>query len=48
MNVGVIGGADGPTEIFVTSSVNWGAIIGLTAVIAGCIVAFLICRKNRQ
>jgi hypothetical protein len=27
MDVGIIGGADGPTAVFVSSTINWGLII---------------------
>ena len=43
-SVGIIGGADGPTAIFVTSSVPWGSILLTAAVLA--LVVFLI--RNRK
>ena len=47
MNIGVIGGADGPTAIFVTSSADWvlSAIIG-ALIVAGIIFAIML--KKRQ
>ncbi|HHV07109.1 MAG TPA: LPXTG cell wall anchor domain-containing protein [Firmicutes bacterium] len=47
MSVGVIGGADGPTAIYVTSSVNWALVIGVTIVIVGGIIAFLRWKKKK-
>ena len=47
MSVGVIGGADGPTTIYVTSSVNWALVIGVTMIIVGSIIAFLFLRKKK-
>jgi LPXTG-motif cell wall-anchored protein len=49
MSIGVIGGADGPTAIYVTSSVNWPLLIGvITIVLAGSITGFLLWRKTKQ
>jgi Na+-transporting methylmalonyl-CoA/oxaloacetate decarboxylase beta subunit len=48
MDIGVIGGADGPTAIFVTSTINWGLIIGAAVFVAGCIAALVIWRNKRQ
>ena len=47
--IGIIGGADGPTAIFVTSApgIDWDvAIIG--AIVVVCILAFLRLRKCKQ
>lgn len=38
-SIGIIGGADGPTAIFVTSKIHWPSVYGL---IAAIIVAILI------
>jgi len=46
VSVGVIGGADGPTAIFVSSSVNWGLVAG-AAVILAAIVVFVIRKKKK-
>lgn len=48
MSVGVIGGADGPTAIYVSSSVNWALIIVATIVIAVGIFAFIVLRKKKK
>ena len=48
-SIGIIGGADGPTAIFVTSApgIDWDvAIIG--AIVVVCILAFLRLRKCKQ
>lgn len=47
MNVGIIGGADGPTAIYVSSSVNWSLVIGVTIVIVGGTIAFLRWKKKK-
>jgi|GEM_PF-4865990 len=47
--MGIIGGADGPTVIYVTSGVPWGWIIGAAVVIAGVIAAAIfISRKKKK
>lgn len=48
-SVGIIGGADGPTAIFVTSSVgiNWDAVIMVLVLMVG-IVGFLRLRRCRK
>ena len=47
MGVSIIGGADGPTSIFVTSSVNWAFVIG-AAILVGGIIAFFVIKKRRN
>lgn len=47
MSIGVIGGADGPTAVFISSSVNRVFIAGATIVIVGGIIALLILKKKR-
>lgn len=46
-SIGIIGGADGPTAIFVTSSISPTLIIGIAAVvvIAVCIVIIKMRKK---
>jgi len=50
MNIGVIGRADGPTSIFVTSSINQYTIVALTAVIIAtfAIIRAIKKRKNNK
>ena len=46
-SIGIIGGADGPTAIFVTSNVNWLNIgIFLAAVIVAILVVVMIRKKK--
>ncbi len=42
MDIGIIGGSDGPTSIYVTSSANWYAIAAI--ILAITIVAAIIIR----
>jgi Na+-transporting methylmalonyl-CoA/oxaloacetate decarboxylase beta subunit len=42
----MIGGADGPTSIFVTSSVNWLLAAGAVIVICGIILFFVLRAKR--
>lgn len=46
-SIGIIGGADGPTAIFVTSSPSWINIFGLTIVILLLIPNIIYAIKNR-
>ena len=46
-SIGIIGGADGPTAIFVTSDTNWLSI--LSVIVVAILVAVLIYRsKNKK
>lgn len=48
-SIGIIGGADGPTAIFVTSSINWQRVCILVSAIAAAVLAVaLICRKAKK
>lgn len=48
-SVGVIGGADGPTAVLITSNSDWVSICCLTAVIAAVVLLVLvICRRKRK
>lgn len=41
-SIGIIGGADGPTAIFVASNINWLRVCGLIGLI---VVAILVARS---
>ena len=43
---GVIGGADGPTAIFVTSGTNWLSILGV--IVVAIFVVVLIYRNKKK
>ena len=45
-SIGIIGGADGPTAIFVTSGANWPSILG--AIVVAILVAVLIYRNKKK
>lgn len=47
MNVDIIGGADGPTSIFVSSPVNW-LIVGGIVVLVLALALFFIFRAKRK
>ena len=48
-SIGIIGGADGPTAIFVTSKINWPSVYGLIGVIIVTIlVALIIYLKKKK
>ena len=47
-SIGIIGGADGPTAVFVSSDINWLGIFGIIGVIAVAVfVVLIICRKKK-
>ena len=49
MSIGVIGGADGPTAVFVSSPVPWIIVIGIAVImIGGIVAALLIAKKNAR
>lgn len=47
MNVGIIGGADGPTSIYVSSSINWIWIVA-AAVLVTAAVLFIVIKKCKK
>ena len=47
-SIGIIGGADGPTAIFITSNVNWQHICGLLGIILMAILIARIIYRNRN
>ena len=48
MDVGIIGGADGPTSIFIATSVNWPLNIGIGIAIALMVVGFIVRKKKHK
>lgn len=48
VEIGIIGGADGPTSIFITSSANWTLIIGVGAILALMAVGFIVWKKKHK
>ena len=44
----VIGGADGPTAVYVAVSFHWPVIIGAIAVIAAIFIIVKMKQKNRH
>lgn len=47
MSVGVIGGADGPTAIYLASSVNW-VLVGVLGIVVLGVVLFFVLRKRKK
>lgn len=46
--VGIIGGSDGPTAIFITAKISWQEVIAAAAVLTVLIVTFVQWRKHRN
>ena len=47
-SIGVIGGADGPTAVFVTGSTNWLNIYGFLAVVIVSILLVVIINHKKK
>ena len=48
-SIGMIGGADGPTAVFVTSKINWLGLCGwIGAIIAAVLIALMIYRNKKK
>ena len=47
MRVGVIGGADGPTAIFLASSTDW-IWVGVLGIVVLGVVLFFVLRKRKK
>ena len=47
MDVTVIGGADGPTAIYVASSVNW-VWVAVAAVLVISAILFIVIKKRKK
>lgn len=49
VSLGVIGGADGPTAVFVSAASYWWAPFAMiAAVIAGAVIVIMRTRRNRK
>lgn len=48
MDIGIIGGADGPTSIFIATSVNWPLSIGIGIAIVLIVVGFIMWKKKHK
>ena len=47
-SIGIIGGADGPTAIFVTGGISWLAVAAGVVIAAAVIAGAVIFIKNRK
>ena len=47
-SIGMIGGADGPTAIFITSGTSWLNICSLLGAIAVIILIVFVIRRNKK
>lgn len=44
----VIGGADGPTAIYITTSGNWALAVGAVVAAAGVVIVLLVLRSKKK
>ena len=47
-SIGIIGGADGPTAIFVTSNINWLYVCGFIGIVVAILVALFFYRNKKK
>ena len=48
-SIGIIGGADGPTAVFVSSNINWLGIFGIVGlIVVAVLITLFICRKRKN
>lgn len=47
-SIGIIGGADGPTSIYITTSISWFIIIVVGVIIALTIIGFIVWKKKHK
>ena len=47
-SIGIIGGADGPTAIFVASNINWLDIFAFIGVVIVAVLVGLIIYRNKK
>lgn len=47
-SIGIIGGADGPTAILVSSNINWLYICGFIGIIAVAILVVIFIYRNKK
>ena len=47
-SIGIIGGADGPTAVFVTSSINWPRVCGLIGILIAAVLIAVIIYHNKK
>lgn len=48
MAVSIIGGADGPTSIYLAGKISWPGIYGIAAVIVGVTILYFIWKRIRK
>lgn len=46
--IGIIGGVDGPTSIFIITSVNWSLIIAAGIIIVLAVGGYIIWKKKHR
>ena len=47
-SIGIIGGADGPTALFVAPQINWPSIFGLIGVIIVIMIALFVYLNKKK
>lgn len=47
-SISIIGGADGPTSIYIATSVNWFLIIGVGVIIGAMVAGVIVWKKKHR
>lgn len=47
-SIGIIGGADGPTSIYIATSINWSLMIAVGIIIVIAIVGLSVWKKKHK
>lgn len=47
-SIGIIGGADGPTAVFIASNINWKYVCGGVGIIVLVVVAIVVYRNKKK
>ncbi len=47
-SVALIGGADGPTAVIVSSNMSWLYVLGLLGLIAVAVLVVVVCRNRKK
>ena len=47
-SIGIIGGTDGPTAIFVTSNINWLLVCGVAGMIVAAVLVVLFIHRSKK
>lgn len=44
----IVGGADGPTAVFIASQIDWPSVCGLIGVVAAAVLVVILLFRNKK